>query len=170
MNVRDLFAYDRWANERLLSSLSRLTTVDYRRELNGSLSSVQQQAFHLISVPDRYRARLVQEPVPDLSAEQFPTAEALLTYAQAVAQRLEAFAQSFTDADLTQIIRHQTRRGDFVLSLEDTLWHMVNHSTYHRGQLAMLLKLLNVDYPDTDIVYWRSSLRHGENDLASVQG
>ena len=34
------------------------------------------------------------------------------------------------------------------------LRHLVNHSTYHRGQVAAKLKRLGVEPPATDLVFW----------------
>jgi uncharacterized damage-inducible protein DinB len=34
------------------------------------------------------------------------------------------------------------------------LRHVVNHSTYHRGQVASKLKRLGVEQPMTDFVFW----------------
>jgi uncharacterized damage-inducible protein DinB len=34
------------------------------------------------------------------------------------------------------------------------LRHVVNHSTYHRGQVAAKLKRLGIDQPATDFVFW----------------
>jgi uncharacterized damage-inducible protein DinB len=34
------------------------------------------------------------------------------------------------------------------------LRHIVNHSTYHRGQVAAKLKRLGVEQPLTDFFFW----------------
>ena len=34
------------------------------------------------------------------------------------------------------------------------LRHVVNHATYHRGQIASKLKRLGVEPPATDFVFW----------------
>jgi uncharacterized damage-inducible protein DinB len=34
------------------------------------------------------------------------------------------------------------------------LRHVVNHSTYHRGQVASKLKRFGVEQPLTDFVFW----------------
>jgi uncharacterized damage-inducible protein DinB len=42
--------------------------------------------------------------------------------------------------------------------LLDLLLHVVNHSTYHRGQAAMLLRALGAVAPETDFVVYREGL------------
>ena len=34
------------------------------------------------------------------------------------------------------------------------LRHVVNHATYHRGQVAAKLKRFSIQQPDTDFVFW----------------
>lgn len=44
-------------------------------------------------------------------------------------------------SDLNQIISYKTTKGlDFSDAVQDILIHMVNHSTYHRGQVTMMLR------------------------------
>src|SRR2546426_733891 len=35
-----------------------------------------------------------------------------------------------------------------------TLRHIVNHSTYHRGQVASKLKRFGIEQPNTDFFFW----------------
>jgi uncharacterized damage-inducible protein DinB len=48
-----------------------------------------------------------------------------------------------------------------VLTVEETVLHMVNHGTYHRGQIASLLKIHGVEPIDTDLVIWCKHRREG---------
>lgn len=71
-----------------------------------------------------------------------------------MSRRLNDFIGGLTEEDLGQVQEHETRRRMFRASTEQTLQHMVNHATYHRGQAAFLLKLHGVDFADTDIIIW----------------
>ena len=46
------------------------------------------------------------------------------------------------------------RRGDWVLPPWAVLRHIVNHSTYHRGQVASKLKRFGIEQPATDFIFW----------------
>ena len=35
--------------------------------------------------------------------------------------------------------------------------HIVNHASYHRGQIANMLRQLGVKPPSTDLLYWDGS-------------
>jgi uncharacterized damage-inducible protein DinB len=68
--------------------------------------------------------------------------------------RLNEFMDGLTADNLSRVQEHKTRRGSYWASVEQTLLHMVNHATYHRGQVACLLKLHGVDFADTDLIIW----------------
>lgn len=148
------FDYDAWATHQLLSAVASLSSDVFAQELAGPLSSVRQQCVHLLSVNDRYLSRLMQLPVPDVSQESFSDPGELLAYHEAVQKRLRGYLETLTPSDLSVTIEHQTRRGLYVATLEETLRHMVNHATYHRGQIACLLKLHGVEPVDTDYIIW----------------
>lgn len=154
MNLYQLLDYDAWATAKLLEAVESLSPEQFAQEFAGSLSSVRQQFVHLLSVTDRYRARLAQGTVPDVSAESFATPQDLTTYEAQVRRRLNDFIGRLAEDDLSQVQEHETRRGSFRASTEQTLQHMVNHATYHRGQVACLLKLHGVDFADTDYIIW----------------
>jgi len=158
MNPYQLLAYDAWATAQLLEAVAALSPAQFVEEFAGSLSSVRQQLAHLISVTDRYCARLAQEAVPDVAAESFATPQELIAYEAQVRRRLNDFITGLAEDDLSHLQEHATRRGPFRATVGQTLCHMVNHATYHRGQVACLLKLHGVDFADTDLIIWLNQL------------
>ena len=44
-----------------------------------------------------------------------------------------------------------------VIKFDEMFFHMVNHFTYHRGQIVMGLKMLGKDVPMTDYIPYRFS-------------
>lgn len=154
MTVHQLLEYDAWATAELLQAVEALSPEQFTQEPAGPLSSVRQQFAHLLTVTDRYCARLSGEEVPDISAESFSTPRDLISYESQMRQRMKDFLDNLDESTLEQVHEHATRKGVFRASIEQTLRHMANHATYHRGQVACLLKLHGVDFPDTDIILW----------------
>jgi uncharacterized damage-inducible protein DinB len=154
LNIRECLEYNAWATTKLLEAVAQLTPQQFVHEFADELSSVRQQFVHLLSVADRYRARMAQEEVPDVSLDSIGHAQDLKTYATQVLQRLNEWVDGLNEADLSHIQEHATRRGSYQASVEQTIYHMVNHATYHRGQIACLLKLHGVDFADTDFIIW----------------
>ena len=93
MDVYQLLEYDAWATAKLLEAVDTLSPEQFVQENAGSLSSVRQQFVHLLSVTDRYCARLAKESAPDVSPESFVTPQDLLAYDTQMRLRLNAFLQ-----------------------------------------------------------------------------
>jgi len=73
---------------------------------------------------------------------------------EADAKRLDglwtAYLESLSDANLDAEVRYHSTEGKPFASLRrDILTHVYNHSTYHRGQIAILVKLAGGTPPDT---------------------
>lgn len=154
VDIYQLLEYDEWATGKLLEAVALLSPEQFVEEFASPLTSVRQQFVHLLSVADRYRARLARDEVPDIQPESFATPQELMAYEVLMRQRLKAFVSRLTPEQLGQVQEHQTRKGMFLATFEQTLLHMVNHATYHRGQIACLLKLHGVDFVDTDFIIW----------------
>src|SRR5918997_175737 len=103
MNPYQLLDYDAWATGRLLEAAESLSPEQFVQEFAGPLSSVRQQFVHLVFVMDRYRARLAQEPAPDVSPESFATPQDLITYEAQVRRRLKDFINGLEENELGRV-------------------------------------------------------------------
>jgi len=60
------------------------------------------------------------------------------------------------EADLGHSINYITSRGDaYTNSIKDILYHVINHSTYHRGQIAMEFKQQGIEPLVTDYIFYK---------------
>lgn len=58
--------------------------------------------------------------------------------------------------DLNAEITYKTSMGDpFLNTIRDILFHVVNHSTYHRGQIASDLKINNITPIVSDYIFYK---------------
>ncbi|MEI9934102.1 MAG: DinB family protein [Ferruginibacter sp.] len=70
----------------------------------------------------------------------------------------QEWATTVTEEALLQLFSYKTFKGDpFTQPLYEVVFHVFNHSTYHRGQLVTILRQLGVEkIPSTDlIVFYR---------------
>jgi uncharacterized damage-inducible protein DinB len=66
-------------------------------------------------------------------------------------ERQDGFITSLADDELTKPIAIRTRSGiETVQPLCDTMLHVVNHSTYHRGQITNLVRQVGGKPRSTD--------------------
>lgn len=58
--------------------------------------------------------------------------------------------------DLQHPVTYTTFKGDlFTHSVLDILYHIINHSTYHRGQIALEFRKGRIDPLLTDYIYFK---------------
>jgi uncharacterized damage-inducible protein DinB len=150
-----LFAYDRWANRLVLDACRGLTPEQYAAEPAPGWSSVRSTLTHVAIVTDGWLRGLGGEHVTT-----FPTEAELPTVDDAA--RLLERAYAIVDSALPTLTPEALatprtfRGGDRSATLAPwvVLRHLVNHGTYHRGQLASKLKRLGVEPPATDLIFW----------------
>jgi uncharacterized damage-inducible protein DinB len=160
--VRDdfasLVAYTRWADRRLLAPVAELTPAQYTLELGGSFPSMQATVAHLAGAAKLWSLRLAGEPYGGLA----PAAE-IPDVATALARLDEAYAVFARVAPAWEAAKDEPFTYRSIAGVETTRvkWHVfrhiVNHATYHRGQIANMLRQLGVKPPSTDLLYWDGS-------------
>jgi uncharacterized damage-inducible protein DinB len=153
-----LVAYTRWADRTLLAPCAELTPAQYTLELGGSFPSLQATIAHLAGAAKLWSLRLAGLPHSGLP----PSAE-IPDVATALARLGEAYAVFEDIAPAWEATKADTFTYRNLAGVEITRvrWqifrHIVNHGTYHRGQIANMLRQLGVKPPATDLLYWNGS-------------
>lgn len=149
-NVQDtriLFAYNQWANRRLLEAVTRLSAAELERALEGSFGSVRGTLRHIFW-GEHWWLRFLQDGslIPDLQPGDLSDLPAIQAGWANLEKEQAAFVTALTDEALggTRFVR------DKRYTLGELLQHILNHSTYHRGQVALLLRQLGHAPPATD--------------------
>ena len=148
-----LYAYNRWADGLVLDACRKLTAEQYAAEPVLGWSSVRSTVCHIATVTERWLRGIAGQEIASVPDE------AQLTTVDDAGQVLDRAYQIITDVlpslTVEQLATPRTFRGrsrEWVLPPWLVLRHVVNHSTYHRGQIAAKLKRLGVDPPATDLV------------------
>lgn len=156
--IRELYAYTTWANDRVLGAVATLDAAAFTRDLGSSFPSVRDTLLHLLAVDWVWLARWQGE-----SPSAMPDSWDLSSFAAIRAKWLEVqraragFVAGLSDADLVRPLPYRTRKGEaHVNTYGEMLRHVVNHTTHHRGQLVTMLRQLGRPGVDTDLIvfYW----------------
>jgi len=154
--LRALYAFNRWANLRFLDALAGLSAEEYARELGGSFPTVEKTLVHLLGAEWVWLSRWKGS-----SPTAFPESESLDSVAAVRARwdRLWAEQQEYLatldETTVRQELSYARMSGErHSQPLHEVLRHVANHGTYHRGQLAMMLRMLGRVPPGTDLVLW----------------
>jgi uncharacterized damage-inducible protein DinB len=154
--TRQLFDYNHWANQRVLDAAAQLTDEQFAKSLGSSFSSVRDTLAHIcggeIVWLERFQDRSPSS-FPDTSSAQ--TVATLREFWQPYAEKLLAFANRVSQADLDRILEYKTFNfGAYKNPLWQSMQHLANHGTYHRGQVATLLRQLGYKPLLTDLMHY----------------
>jgi uncharacterized damage-inducible protein DinB len=154
--IRDLYAYNRWANARSLESASAVSFEDFTKEVGGSFASLRGTLAHMYGAEwiwlERWRGN---SPRTLPFALDFPAVEAIRLRWQEVEREQTEFLDALHPDRLGEVISYVNLKGEaFAYPLGRMLQHVVNHSTYHRGQVATLLRQLGATPLSTDLLLY----------------
>jgi uncharacterized damage-inducible protein DinB len=158
-SLATLYAFNRWANAKSLESVEVLTREEYERSIGGSFGSVRGTLVHLYGADWVWLERLHgRSPRALPEGEHLATIDGLRPKWREVEDQREAFLSKLTDERLDEPLSYSGFDGkDFTRRLGDALFHVANHGTYHRGQIATLLRQLGKKPASTDFTRWLDS-------------
>lgn len=143
-DLMTLIEYHYWARDRMLDAVSVLTPEQYTREMSNSFASIRDTLVHIYSAEWNWHQRwLKAPPVGMLNPADYPDVESLRVAWSNHEMQLRAFFAGMNDDDVPRVVSYFNLNGVKTSSqIGQMLQHVVNHATYHRGQIATLLRQL----------------------------
>ncbi|MEP6737237.1 MAG: DinB family protein [Chryseolinea sp.] len=159
--LQDHLVYNVWANTKLADIIRTIDDEKYYRELKSSFPSIALTVQHIWATQHIWLRRFHGE-----SLAGFPFANATLSKNEALkgmtasANDIFEFGRSKSLEFLSTSYHYNSLKGDaFYEPYENSLYHVVNHGTYHRGQLVTMLREIGVDkLPSTDLITYLRTL------------
>ena len=154
-DVVALFAYDRWANRKVFDACRKLTAEQYIAEPVPGWSSVRSTINHIALATVFNLRSLVSaadDPVP--TEADLATVDDAARLLERSYSRFEELRPTLTPERLNTVLTLRVVGRTFILPPWAILRHIVNHSTYHRGQVASKLKRFGIEQPITDFFWW----------------
>jgi uncharacterized damage-inducible protein DinB len=154
--IRTLYDYNAWANHRSLEAASALTAEQFTKPMGSSFSSVRDTLAHIYGAEwiwlERFQGRSPAS-LPDTT--QFADIASLQARWAEHEGRLLAFVRGLTQSDLDRVLEYKTLKfGVYQNPLWQSMQHVVNHGTYHRGQVTTMLRQLGAQPVMTDLMHF----------------
>lgn len=151
--------YHLWARDRALDAVAALPAEAFTRAMGNSFTSVRDTLAHLYGADEVWLSRWTGgSPTGLPPAAAFPDLATLRTAWAALEPRLRAFVAGLSADDLARELTYRAFNGqDATVAYWQMLQHLVNHGSYHRGQLTTLLRQLGAPAPRSMdlIVFYR---------------
>lgn len=164
-DLRLLIDYNYWARDRVLAAVDVLTPEQFTRPLRSSFSSVRDTIAHLCDAERIWITRLKGEkPEGFQKPERFEDAAAARSEWADLEREMRTQLQRLQPGSAEQAIEYQDLRGN---AQSDPLWqmlqHVVNHGTYHRGQITTMLRQLGAAPPKSmDLIAFYREQKRGK--------
>lgn len=150
-----LYDYNIWANERVISYLRTLPGNLFLKEVDLGFKSIAEVIGHLISVDEICFSRIKEESTSSLVTKQIINLDDASNYMNKLQSQIREYL--LTISDIEKIITYRNTMGEeFQNSISEIIQQVVNHGTYHRGNISTILRYLGFSGIQTDyIVYLR---------------
>jgi uncharacterized damage-inducible protein DinB len=151
--------YTYWASDRLLDAARTLSEDDLQRDLGNSFGSVLGTLTHIFQADRIWLSRVTGSPRLTLAdSDERWTLDSLQTAWVEVHLGWIDWAGSV--ADVGKILDYTNLSGQSMrLPLWQLVFHVVNHGTYHRGQITTMLRQLGASPVSTDLHNYYMSLQ-----------
>jgi uncharacterized damage-inducible protein DinB len=144
-----LFDYHYWARDRLLDAVEPLTPEQFTRDLGSSFRSIRDTLAHTYAAEWAWHERwLGRSPTALLPSDLFPDLQTVRTMWVEHEGRVRTFLSSIDESGIHRVIEYTLMSGHAGASV---FWqmaqHVVNHASYHRGQVVTMLRQLGAAPP-----------------------
>jgi uncharacterized damage-inducible protein DinB len=154
--IRTLFDYNAWANRRSLAASEKLSNDKFTRPMGSSHSSVRDTLAHIYGAEwiwlERFQGR---SPSALPNVNDFSDLQTLREAWSVHEERLLAVVGGLTQSDLDRKMEYKTLKfGVYSNPLWQSMLHVINHGTYHRGQVTTLLRQLGAQPILLDLMHF----------------
>jgi uncharacterized damage-inducible protein DinB len=142
--LRTLVDYHYWARDRLLDAVDRLSSEQLNENLGNSFPTIRATLVHLYGAERIWCARWAGESprsMPDLS--EFPDLPSIHRAWADQERQIRALLERFGEEGVETVIEYRMANGQpQAQPFWQMLQHLVNHGSYHRGQITTMLRQL----------------------------
>ena len=154
-----LLDYHYWARDRLLDAIDGLSDEQYTRNLGSSFKSVRDTLVHTYSAEWIWYSRWTgPSPTAMLDPMAFPDRDSVRRAWTEREEKVRVLVGGLDQQGLDRTLEYKMMNGE---ATQSVFWHMlqhvVNHATYHRGQITTMLRQLGAPAPQPQdlIRYYR---------------
>jgi uncharacterized damage-inducible protein DinB len=151
-HLLELLDYHFWATRKILNHIEKLPSHVYQEPLVSVFPSLSHVVKHMYDVDQSWYSRIngdFQRGDSDLDSIQNA-----LTAFDILHKEITSYVRTH---DAQSVVHYRNSKGeDFSNSLGEIVHHLVNHGTYHRGNITAMLRQLGQTGVSSDyIIYLR---------------
>lgn len=157
--LQTIWSYNDWALEQIINSLKDFSEEEFLKDLGDGCGSVRDKLAHITAADEVWFQRIEKNPAPQFApTSEFISIETWVNRAREVSQKYQFLVKHLGQDKIEEKIIYKNLKGvEFSTPLVEILMHVANHATYHRGQVASLIRRIKGKPPVTDMIeYFRT--------------
>ncbi len=141
-SLKDYTKYNIWANERICRILEQLPADILDKEIKSSFSSIRKTLYHIWDAETIWHKRLNGKSLKEWPSETFKGSfEEFKTEFLGGSGKFFMYVLNKEPKQLEQSLTYKNIKGEtFTNKICHIIQHVVNHSTFHRGQIITMLR------------------------------
>ena len=144
-----LLSYNLWATERITSWLMTIDQSQLYVDVGSSFGSIDRTLQHILSAQNYWYSIIIEDKVNEFDQpfKENSVAEVMSD----IIKGAQKIVDDISELNEQQLIE-RIKASDSTQSRYEYIFHLVNHSSYHRGQVVSICRSLGIkdDIPVTD--------------------
>ena len=160
-DLRTLVEFNYWARDRMLDAVTALTAPQFVQPLGNSFSSVRDTLVHIYSAEWVWYMRWQgTSPTEPLNPQDYPVLATVTAEWRDLEGRIRTFVHGLDEETVLRELDYRQMNGQaFRSPIWQMVQHVVNHGTYHRGQVMTMLRQLGAKPASTDLIVFHREQR-----------
>lgn len=162
MNHTDqLVKYHAWANQKWIIHLKQFPKEMYRQKIESVFSSISETLEHMYLVDITWLGIMTGKSYEDIKKANSQLVDGIkeidIENWEDRFNKLSECYQSFLESQESyndMIFMKHPYFGEFEAKVSDLIQHVVNHGTYHRGNLSAMARQLGQTGVSTDFIFY----------------
>lgn len=131
-----------WANNIVISWLEQINDEQWTQEIESSFNTIRETVLHIASAESAWYERMIKKETIDWFQKSFSgSKQDVIELWKSKSQNLLDFLENFDESRMNEILAYTRLNGEKqAMPYYQIFAHVLNHSTYHRGQLVTMLR------------------------------
>ena len=151
-NNIELLEYMLWADNSIADTLEKVNSEDISKSISETSGSIYEKLKHMTEEYIGWLYDIKSESWKEIIAEV-----GKMNYQALLAQMKSTLKEWMEFTETTNSSLFEIDEGEFKvpISLEAVIFNLVNHSSYHRGQIVLFLRILGYKVKISDYYWYR---------------
>jgi uncharacterized damage-inducible protein DinB len=155
--IANYAAYNYWANKKITDWLKNIPVMVLQEQVKSSFTSLDYTLQHILRAQKFWLAFISEEDLSNFNwVVRENEAVQILEELEQVSEKMQTMFCSFSEHDLEKTLHLDMPWAKNALSRYEYIVHVINHSTYHRGQVITIARILGIEegFVNTDYNFY----------------